>query len=192
VFFSLFGRKGAPKKTENKNKAPITRQPVGPSPATSTAPVASAEAGEDSLDFSTYVPRLNRLRLRTCRLRRRNRFRKRPRPLLRCRRWTCPLWLHHSPASPVPPERVSGCKRRRPGHQGNGDPVRERRDRAGARQAFKRGARSGARRFGTAGMADAFRPVTASGHVGGIRGARPGIRGEIRTLPARMARDRRA
>jgi len=56
VFFSLFGRKGAPKKTENKNKAPITRQPVGPSPATSAAPVASAEAGEDSLDFSTYVP----------------------------------------------------------------------------------------------------------------------------------------
>jgi len=56
VFFSLFGRKGAPKKTENKNKAPITRQPVGPSPATSAAPVASPEAGEDSLDFSTYVP----------------------------------------------------------------------------------------------------------------------------------------
>jgi anti-anti-sigma regulatory factor len=56
VFFSLFGRKGAPKKTENKNKAPITRQPVGPSPATSAAPVAGAEAGEDSLDFSAYVP----------------------------------------------------------------------------------------------------------------------------------------
>jgi len=56
VFFSLFGRKGAPKKTENKNKAPITRQPVGPSTATSAAPVASPEAGEDSLDFSTYVP----------------------------------------------------------------------------------------------------------------------------------------
>jgi anti-anti-sigma regulatory factor len=56
VFFSLFGRKGAPKKTENKNKAPITRQPVGPSPATSATPVASPEAGEDSLDFSAYVP----------------------------------------------------------------------------------------------------------------------------------------
>ena len=56
MFFSLFGRKGAPKKTENKNKAPITRQPVGPSPATSAAPVASPEAGDDSLDFSTYVP----------------------------------------------------------------------------------------------------------------------------------------
>jgi ABC-type transporter Mla MlaB component len=56
VFFSLFGRKGAPKKTDNKNKAPITRQPVGPSPATSAAPVASPEAGEDSLDFSAYVP----------------------------------------------------------------------------------------------------------------------------------------
>jgi anti-anti-sigma regulatory factor len=56
VFFSLFGRKGAPKKTENKSKAPITRQPVGPSPATSAAPVASPEAGDDSLDFSAYVP----------------------------------------------------------------------------------------------------------------------------------------
>jgi anti-anti-sigma regulatory factor len=56
VFFSLFGRKGAPKKTENKNKAPITRQPVGPSPATSAAPVANPEAGDDSLDFSAYVP----------------------------------------------------------------------------------------------------------------------------------------
>jgi anti-anti-sigma regulatory factor len=56
VFFSLFGRKGAPKKTENKNKAPITRQPVGPSPAASATPVASPEAGEDSLDFSAYVP----------------------------------------------------------------------------------------------------------------------------------------
>jgi anti-anti-sigma regulatory factor len=56
VFFSLFGRKGAPKKTENKSKAPITRQPVGPSPPTSAAPVASPEAGEDSLDFSAYVP----------------------------------------------------------------------------------------------------------------------------------------
>jgi anti-anti-sigma regulatory factor len=56
VFFSLFGRKGEPKKTENKNKAPITRQPVGSSPATSAAPVASPEAGEDSLDFSAYVP----------------------------------------------------------------------------------------------------------------------------------------
>ncbi len=56
MFFSLFGRKGAPKKTESKNKAPITRQPAGPSPPTSAAPVASPEAGEDSLDFSAYVP----------------------------------------------------------------------------------------------------------------------------------------
>jgi anti-anti-sigma regulatory factor len=56
VFFSLFARKGAPKKTENRNKAPITRQAVGPLPAASAAPVASPEAGEDSLDFSTYVP----------------------------------------------------------------------------------------------------------------------------------------
>jgi ABC-type transporter Mla MlaB component len=56
VFFSLFGRKGAPKKTENKNKAPITRQPAGPSPAAAATPVASPEAGEDSLDFSAYVP----------------------------------------------------------------------------------------------------------------------------------------
>jgi ABC-type transporter Mla MlaB component len=56
VFFSLFGRKGAPKKIESKNKAPITRQPAGPSPPTSAAPVASPEAGEDSLDFSAYVP----------------------------------------------------------------------------------------------------------------------------------------
>jgi len=49
VFFSLFGRK----KTESKNKAPVARQPVKPSPAT---PVASPQAGEDSLDFSAYVP----------------------------------------------------------------------------------------------------------------------------------------
>lgn len=56
MFFSLFGRKGAPKKTESKNKAPITRQPAGPSPATSAAPVASPETGEDSLDFSAYIP----------------------------------------------------------------------------------------------------------------------------------------
>ena len=53
MFFSLFGKKGEPKKTENKNKAPIARQPVKPSPAT---PVASPQAGEDSLDFSAYVP----------------------------------------------------------------------------------------------------------------------------------------
>ena len=49
MFFSLFGRK----KTESKNKAPVARQPVKPSPAT---PVASPQAGEDSLDFSAYVP----------------------------------------------------------------------------------------------------------------------------------------
>jgi len=53
VFFSLFGKKGEPKKTENKNKVPIARQPVKPSPAT---PVASPHRGEDSLDFSAYVP----------------------------------------------------------------------------------------------------------------------------------------
>jgi anti-anti-sigma regulatory factor len=56
VFFSLFGKKGEPKKTENKNKAPIARRPVAPSPATSATPVASAQSGEDSLDFSAYVP----------------------------------------------------------------------------------------------------------------------------------------
>jgi len=53
VFFSLFGKKGESKKTENKSKAPVVRQPVSPSPAT---PVPSPQAGEDSLDFSTYVP----------------------------------------------------------------------------------------------------------------------------------------
>jgi len=53
VFFSLFGKKGEPKKTENKSKAPVARQPVNPSPAT---PVPSPQAGEDSLDFSAYVP----------------------------------------------------------------------------------------------------------------------------------------
>ncbi len=53
MFFSLFGKKGEPKKTENKNKVPIARQPVKPSPAT---PVASPHRGEDSLDFSAYVP----------------------------------------------------------------------------------------------------------------------------------------
>jgi ABC-type transporter Mla MlaB component len=51
VFFSLFGRK----KTESK-KAPIVRQPVKPSPEKSATPVASPQAGEDSLDFSSYVP----------------------------------------------------------------------------------------------------------------------------------------
>ena len=56
MFFSLFGKKGEPKKTENKSKAPIARQPVGPSPAKSATPVASPQAGEDSLDFSAYVP----------------------------------------------------------------------------------------------------------------------------------------
>jgi anti-anti-sigma regulatory factor len=56
VFFSLFGKKGESKKTENKNKAPIARQPVKPSPEKSATPVASPEAGEDSLDFSAYVP----------------------------------------------------------------------------------------------------------------------------------------
>ncbi len=53
MFFSLFGKKGEPKKTENKSKAPVARQPVNPSPAT---PVPSPQAGEDSLDFSAYVP----------------------------------------------------------------------------------------------------------------------------------------
>ena len=52
MFFSLFGRK---KKTESK-KSPITRQPERPSPAKSVPPVANAQAGEDSLDFSDYVP----------------------------------------------------------------------------------------------------------------------------------------
>lgn len=56
MVFSFFGKKGEPKKTENKNKAPITRQPVTPSPAKSAIPVASPQAGEDSLDFSAYVP----------------------------------------------------------------------------------------------------------------------------------------
>ncbi len=51
MFFSLFGRK----KTESK-KAPITRQPGKPSPEKSATPVASSQAGEDSLDFSAYVP----------------------------------------------------------------------------------------------------------------------------------------
>ncbi len=51
MFFSLFGRK----KTESK-KAPITRQPGKPSPEKSATPVASPQAGEDSLDFSDYVP----------------------------------------------------------------------------------------------------------------------------------------
>ena len=51
MFFSLFGRK----KTESK-KAPITRQPVKPSPGKSATPAAGPQAGEDSLDFSAYVP----------------------------------------------------------------------------------------------------------------------------------------
>ena len=51
MFFSLFGRK----KTESKKK-PITRQPVKPSPEKSATPVAGPQAGEDSLDFSAYVP----------------------------------------------------------------------------------------------------------------------------------------
>ena len=51
MFFSLFGRK----KTESK-KAPITRQPVKPSPEKSVTPAASPQASEDSLDFSAYVP----------------------------------------------------------------------------------------------------------------------------------------
>ena len=53
MFFSLFGKKGESKKTENKSKAPVARQPVSPSPAT---PVPSLQAGDDSLDFSAYVP----------------------------------------------------------------------------------------------------------------------------------------
>ncbi len=56
MLFSLFRKKGEPKKTENKNKAPIARQPVAPSPAKPAAPVASPQAVEDSLDFSDYVP----------------------------------------------------------------------------------------------------------------------------------------
>ncbi len=48
-----FGWRGEPKKTGNKSKAPIARQPVKPSPET---PVASPQTGEDSLDFSAYVP----------------------------------------------------------------------------------------------------------------------------------------
>ena len=51
MFFSLFGRK----KTESK-KTPITRQPVKPSPEKSATPVAGPQAGENSLDFSAYVP----------------------------------------------------------------------------------------------------------------------------------------
>jgi anti-anti-sigma regulatory factor len=51
AFFSLFGRK----KTDSK-KAPITRQPGKPSPEKSATPSAGAQAGEDSLDFSAYVP----------------------------------------------------------------------------------------------------------------------------------------
>ena len=51
MFFSLFGKK----KTESK-KAPITRQPVKPSPEKSAAAVASPQTGEDSLDFSAYIP----------------------------------------------------------------------------------------------------------------------------------------
>jgi anti-anti-sigma regulatory factor len=53
VVFSLFGRK---KKTENKDKAAIARQPVKPSPEKSATSVASPQTGEDSLDFSAYVP----------------------------------------------------------------------------------------------------------------------------------------
>ena len=51
AFFSLFGRK----KTESK-KAPVARQPVKPSLEKSTPPAAGPQTGEDSLDFSTYVP----------------------------------------------------------------------------------------------------------------------------------------
>ena len=51
AFFSLFGRK----KTESK-KAPVARQPVKPPPEKSTPPAAGPQTGEDSLDFSTYVP----------------------------------------------------------------------------------------------------------------------------------------
>jgi len=56
VFFSLFGKKGESKKTENKNKAPVARQPAKPSPEKSATPVASPQTSEDSLDFSAYVP----------------------------------------------------------------------------------------------------------------------------------------
>jgi ABC-type transporter Mla MlaB component len=56
VFFSLFGKKGEPKKTENKNKASIARQPVKPSSAKSATPAATPQTGEDSLDFSAYIP----------------------------------------------------------------------------------------------------------------------------------------
>jgi anti-anti-sigma regulatory factor len=56
VLFSLFRKKGEPKKTENKNRAPVARQPIEPSSAKSAAPVASPQADEDSLDFSAYVP----------------------------------------------------------------------------------------------------------------------------------------
>ncbi len=52
MFFSLFGRK----KTESKNKAPVARQAVRPSPEKSATPVASPQTSEDSLDFSAYVP----------------------------------------------------------------------------------------------------------------------------------------
>jgi len=48
VFFSLFGRK----KTESK-KAPITRQPAKHSPEKSAE---GPQTGDDSLDFSAYVP----------------------------------------------------------------------------------------------------------------------------------------
>ncbi len=51
MFFSLFGRK----KTESK-KAPVARQAVKPSPEKSATPVTSPQTGEDSLDFSAYVP----------------------------------------------------------------------------------------------------------------------------------------
>jgi anti-anti-sigma regulatory factor len=51
AFFSLFGRK----KTESK-KAPVARQPVKPSSEKSTLPAAGPQTGEDSLDFSAYVP----------------------------------------------------------------------------------------------------------------------------------------
>ena len=48
MFFSLFGRK----KTESK-KAPITRQPAKHSPEKSAE---GPQTGDDSLDFSAYVP----------------------------------------------------------------------------------------------------------------------------------------
>ena len=51
MFFSLFRKKREPKKTENKNKASIARQPVK-----SATAAASPQTGEDSLDFSAYVP----------------------------------------------------------------------------------------------------------------------------------------